>query len=124
VNAASHKGAAQADARGLAEVIAQGSPQDLAAPETDQSDTAQPTRPTPERGADRPASPVARVCRALAWYTAEFFGDNAYEKYLARHRLVHSGRPAQPSPLTRREFYRRQTELERANGDQPACGCC
>ncbi|MDR1118152.1 MAG: YbdD/YjiX family protein [Bifidobacteriaceae bacterium] len=61
---------------------------------------------------------IRLAARALAWarwYAAEFFGDTAYDKYLARHALAHA---AGGPPLTRREFYRRRAS------STAATGCC
>jgi hypothetical protein len=63
-----------------------------------------------------------RAWRAAKWYVAEFFGDNAYEKYLVRHELAHArlggAEPAAHRPMSRREFYRRLTD------STPPKGCC
>jgi hypothetical protein len=43
------------------------------------------------------------VIRALRWYLAELFGDTAYDKYVARHELTHTGEGSRCAPRTRRE---------------------
>jgi hypothetical protein len=69
-----------------------------------------------------PMSAVQRFWSAVRWYTREFFGENAYDKYLVRHYLAHT--PARAAglnhqPLSRRQFYR---QLSDAAAD--IRGCC
>jgi uncharacterized short protein YbdD (DUF466 family) len=78
--------------------------------ETEQSLNDAPV-PAPKRGGRLGAG-----LRAIGWYVREFFGDTAYDKYLARHRVSHCA-PDLP-PLSRREFYRRLTDEGRITG------CC
>ncbi|MDR1443146.1 MAG: YbdD/YjiX family protein [Bifidobacteriaceae bacterium] len=70
----------------------------------------------------RPRPPLwRRAISIMAWYWREFFGENAYDKYLARHHLAHANARAAGlahEPLTRREFYRQLSE------STPPRGCC
>lgn len=55
--------------------------------------------------------------RALRWYTREFFGDSAYERYLQRHQAAHPGSPI----MSEREFWRRRDQDAE---ERTGTGCC
>ena len=57
---------------------------------------------------------MARVLRPIrsAWeYLKEVSGENAYDRYLERHRATHPWK----EPLKRGEFYRRQQDEKYSN---------
>lgn len=75
-----------------------------------------------------PRSSVAMAaCRrfvgSVRWYVREFFGDSAYERYVARHEAVHAadGGLADHPIMTEREFWR---ERDRDAESQVETGCC
>jgi len=53
-----------------------------------------------------PEDVTVRYLRRLWHFVREVTGDNAYDRYLAHHRLHHPGQP----PLSPRDFYRQQQE--------------
>ena len=54
---------------------------------------------------------VLRAMRYAWWYLKEVSGENAYDRYLERHRATHPGK----QPLGRDEFYRRRQDEKYAN---------
>lgn len=67
--------------------------------------------------APRRQTPRARargVWRSLRWWWRGVLGANAYEKYVARHRVEHPDH----EPMTEREFWRRRQDAA------PPKGCC
>ncbi len=53
----------------------------------------------------------------LTWYVGEIMGDSAYERYLARHNVVHP----EETPMTEREFWRDRVNFDETNH---STGCC
>ncbi|WP_124054261.1 YbdD/YjiX family protein [Arcanobacterium ihumii] len=62
-------------------------------------------------------SALARGLSEIRWYVHEFFGDNAYERYVARHRIEHPDHP----PMCERDFWRKR---DRDAEDLVQTGCC
>lgn len=60
---------------------------------------------------------LRHVAGEIRWYTREFFGDTAYERYVARHKIDHPDHP----PMCERDFWRMR---DRDAEDQVQTGCC
>ena len=52
-----------------------------------------------------------RPIRSAWWYLKEVSGENAYDRYLERHRATHPWK----EPLKRGEFYRRRQDEKYSN---------
>jgi len=57
------------------------------------------------------ASRVLQPIRSAWWYLKEVSGENAYDRYLERHRATHPTK----EPLGRGEFYRRLQDEKYSN---------
>lgn len=55
------------------------------------------------------------LLRQVRWYVSNLMGDNAYERYVARHAVEHPGHP----PMPERQWWR-----ERSNGMEKQVRCC
>ncbi len=54
---------------------------------------------------------VPRSIKFFWWYLKEISGENAYDRYLEKHRATHPGK----EPLGRGEFYRRRQDEKYVN---------
>ncbi len=54
---------------------------------------------------------VLHPIRSVWWYLKEVSGENAYDRYLERHRATHPGK----EPLKRGEFYRWRLDEKYSN---------